>query len=363
VVPGLCTAWHASDGFTRWTFTCTSAPSIAAALRRVVRLRAAPERWLFAGAAQITARSATSLVVRLRQGWRRFPYALTAVAAAPRFVPGPFRLVSGSARRVIVRRPGLTVVFRRLDSHSAAREFRQGRLDESPVPPGDVVATALDSTLRKALQVRTLLALDLVSFGDGPARDIRSVYSATANRGDYEELVPEVKGGAAFDLIGRTNKQRPAQFRDAVKRIPSLPRVQVRIGVPRDAVLRYGARILYADWRDVGLGPVLVDPGPKVTTDFRRLTAAYPQSEALLGSIVASGIGSRALLATVLASTEQAKPLTRLDEQIRSLDRVVPIAWVRDPRLVSPRLTGWREDLLGDVDYTTVTARSSSAGG
>jgi hypothetical protein len=363
VVPGLCTAWHASAGFRRWTFTCTSAPSIAAALRRVVRLPAAPARWLFAGASQITAPSASSLVVRLREPWRRFPYALTAVAAAPRFAPGPFRLVRGSPRRVVVRRPGLTVVFRRLDSHSAAREFRRGHLDESPVPPGDIVATALDSTLGKTLQVRTLLGLDLVSFRGGPARDIRGVYRATANRGDYEELVPEAKGAAAFDLVGRAGKQKPAQFRDALGRIPSLPRVQVRIGVPRDPVLRYGARILYADWRDVGLGPMLVDPGPKVTTDFDRLIAAYPQSEALLGSIVSSGIGSRALFAAVLAATQQAKPFARLDEQIRSLERVVPVAWVRDARLVSPRLAGWREDLLGDVDYTTVTARSSSAGG
>ena len=361
VVPGLCTAWHASAGFTRWTFTCASAPAIAAALRRVVRLPAAPARWLFAAASHITASSATSLVVRLREPWRRFPYALTAVAAAPRFAPGPFRLVSGSPRRVVVRRAGLTVVFRRLDPHTAAGEFRRGRLDESPVPPGDIVATALDSKFRAALQVRTLLGLDLVTFGAGPAQDLRGVYWATANRGDYEELVPESKGAAAFDLVGRAKKQKPAQFRDAVRRIPSLPRVQVRIGVPRDPVLRYGARILYADWRDVGLGPALVDPGPEVTTTFGRLIAPYPQSEGLLGSIVSSGIGSRALFRTVLAATDQAGPLARLDGQIRSLERVVPVAWVRDARLVAPRLTGWREDLLGNVDYTTVTARSSSA--
>ena len=35
--------------FRRWAFTCNhSAPSIAAALRRVVQLRDAPARWLFA---------------------------------------------------------------------------------------------------------------------------------------------------------------------------------------------------------------------------------------------------------------------------------------------------------------------------
>lgn len=363
VVPGLCTAWRASAGFRRWTFTCTSAPSIAAALRRVAGLSAAPARWLFAGAGRITAPSASSLVVQLREPWRRFPYALTTVAAAPRSVPGPFRLVSGSARRVVVRRQGLTVVFTRLDSHSAAREFRRGRLDEAPVPTGDIVATARDAALGKALHVRTLLGLDLLTFRGGPAQDVRGVYAATANRTDYEQLVPEIKGGAAFDLAGRVKRQKPATFRDALKRIPSLPRVRVAIGVPRDPVLRYGARLLYASWRDVGLGPVLVDAGPGVTTEFGRLLAAYPQTEALFGPIVASGLGSRQLFAAALAATEQAGPLGRLDDQILSLDRVVPVAWVRDARLVSPRLTGWREDLLGNVDYGAVTARGSGAGG
>jgi hypothetical protein len=29
---------------------------------------------------------------------------------------------------------------------------------------------------------------------------------------------------------------------------------------------------------------------------------------------------------------------------------------------VSPRLQGWREDLLGNVDYTSVIARAASRG-
>lgn len=363
VVPGLCTAWHGSADFRRWTFTCRGAPSIASALKRVVRLRASPARWLFSGA-RIVAPSASSLVVQLEGPWRRFPYALTAVAAAPRSVAGPFRLVNGSARRVVVRRRGLTIVFRRLGARAAAREFRQGRLDEAPVPVGDIVATRQDPALGGALRTRRLLGLDLVLFGAKPAREVRSVYWETADRNDYEQLVPEVKGSAAYDLVGRTNRQKPARFRDALKRIPSLPRVQVRIGVPHDPVLRYGAGILYAQWRDVGLGPVLVDASVKgVTTDFRRLLALYPQAEALPASVVMSGIGSRPLLAAVLASTEQSRPLERLDVELRSSERVVPIAWVSDARLVSPRLDRWREDVLGDVDYRTVSVRASGKGG
>jgi hypothetical protein len=131
VAPGLCTAWTASPDFKRWSFTCRSAPSIAAALRRVARLRDAPSRWLFADAS-VSAPTATSLVVRLPFAWRRFPYALTTVAAAPRFVPGPFELVSGSRRRVVLRAEGLTVEFHRLPPRVAVREFRAGRTRHAP---------------------------------------------------------------------------------------------------------------------------------------------------------------------------------------------------------------------------------------
>jgi hypothetical protein len=362
VVPGLCTAWKASPDFRRWTFSCRSAPSIAAALRRVVRLHRAPARWLFAGALRIVAPSATSLVIRLEEPWRRLPYALTAVAAAPRFVPGPFRLVSGSSRRVVVRRPGLTVVFRRLAALTALDEFRRGRLDEAPVPLGDIVAMQRDPKLGATLRERRLLAQDLVIFRGGPALSVIRTYWDTADRTDYEQLVPELAGSAAYGLVGRGEQRDPARFRDALKRIPSLPRERVRIGVPPDPVLRFGARVLYAQWRDVGLGPVLVsDSARNVTTDFRRVIAAYPQDEALLADAVyRSGFGRPDLLAAVLGSTEQGPASERLDRALRSLGRVVPIAWVVDARLVSPRLEGWREDVLGNVDYAEVRSRASS---
>ena len=362
VVPGLCTAWKASPDFRRWTFSCRSAPSIAAALQRVVRLRRAPARWLFAGARRIVAPSASSLVIQLEEPWRRLPYALTAVAAAPRFVPGPFRLVSGSARRVVVRRPGLTVVFRRLAALTALDEFRRGRLDEAPVPLGDIVAMQRDPVLGARLRAERLLAQDVVVFRGGPAQSVIHAYWDTADRADYEQLVPELRGSAAFGLVDPGEQRDPARFRDTLKRIPSLPRVQVRIGVPSDPVLRFGARVLYAQWRDVGLGPVLVaDSAENVTADFSRLVAAYPQGEALLAEAVHhSGFGRRDLLAAVLASTEQGPALERLDAALRALGRVVPIAWVVDARLVSPRLEGWREDVLGSVDYAEVRSRASS---
>jgi hypothetical protein len=119
---------------------------------------------------------------------------------------------------------------------------------------------------------------------------------------------------------------------------------------------------VYAQWRDVGLGPVLVaESARNVTTDFTRLLAAYPQAEALLADAVhRSGFGRPDLLASVLASTEQGPALERLDVALRALGRVVPIAWVVDARLVSPRLEAWREDVLGNVDYSAVRSRASS---
>jgi hypothetical protein len=73
-----------------------------------------------------------------------------------------------------------------------------------------------------------------------------------------------------------------------------------------------------------------------------------------------SGFGAPDLLAAVLGSTEQGLPLERLDGALRSFGRVIPIAWVVDARLVSPRLQGWREDVLGNVDYSAVRSLASS---
>jgi hypothetical protein len=127
-------------------------------------------------------------------------------------------------------------------------------------------------------------------------------------------------------------------------------------------VLRFGASLLYAQWRDVGLGPVLVPTSAaNITADVRRTVAEYPQPEALLADAVyGSSFGRRDLLAALLASTHQGPALRLLDNGLRSAGRVIPVAWVVDARLVSPRLQGWREDLLGDIDYSGVRSLASS---
>jgi hypothetical protein len=357
-LPGLCSGWAASANFRTWGFTCRNAPAIAAAIRRVQRLPAAPLRWLFARA-RVSAASANRLVVRLPFPWRRFPYALTTVATAPRFVPGPFKLVSGSAQQVVVRNGNLTVTFGRYTVHGAERAFERGEVDEAPVPAGDVAATR--ARFGSAVQSRTLLALDGVVLRR-LMQELRTVYWETAGRNDYAELIAESRGAAALSVLGEPTKASPRAYRAAVKAIRMLPRVRVRIGVPADQQLRSGALVLYGQWRDVGLGPMLVtEPARSLDGSFVRLYAAYPQVEALPAQLALDdGIGSRPLLLTALAATEQNTPLARFDHNLRASARFVPVSWVVDSRLVSPRLRGWREDALGNVDYSAVRSLASS---
>jgi hypothetical protein len=357
-VPGLCRGWAAADGYRTWTFTCRSAPAIAAALRRVAQKQDAPLHWLFAGA-RIGAPSANRLVVRLPFAWRRFPYALTTVAAAPRSVAGPFRLVSGSPDQIVVRNPTLTVLFRRYTPRGAERAFERGEVDEAPVPEGELVATR--ARLGDAVQSRTLLAVDGVALRR-LLPVLRRVYWDTANRGDYADLVAESRGAAAPSVVGTAKKVSPRAYRNALQAIRTLPRVRVRLGVPADGSLLDGARLLYGDWRDLGLGPLLVtEPARSLDGSFERVTAAYPQAEAIPAALVLRDrLGSRDLLLRALAANAQSPALARFDGDLRASARFLPIAWVADTRLVSPRLRGWSEDALGDVDYAAVRSLASS---
>ncbi len=358
VVPGLCSGWQSQDGFRRWTFTCRSAPAIAAALRRVAHLPDAPANWIFAQAERIDA-DARMLSIRLRVPWRRFPYALTTVGSAPRTIPGPYELVSGSKQRVILRREGSTLEFHRVAPREAVREFRQGALDEAQIPVGDVGVTAADPRIGTAVKKRTLLGLDVVLLPP-INRDLRIAYRDTAARGDYEELIPEAAGAGAFGFLGG-EKGSPARYRRAVAAVRTLPRRQVAIDVP--PTLRAGARILYGQWRDIGLGPKLVSGSPKPRASFARLMSTYAQQEAIPAELVLrNGLEPRQGLLRALGATRQQAELKRVDTALWASARAVPIAWVVDARLVSPRLQGWREDALGNVDYANVRAPASSAG-
>jgi hypothetical protein len=345
VVAGLCAAdWRATDRFRTWTFRCAHAVEIAAELRRVGRLRSAPSHWLFAGVRAVTVPAPGKLVVRLRSPWPRFPYALTAVAAAPRRVPGPFRVLHAAPTRVALVRAGMTLVFRRMPPYEAMQAFRRHAIDEAPVPLGDLVYAQRHL---HDVRVRRLLAQDVVAFRGDVPREVRRVYWDTANRADYQALVPGNAASAALALIA-TPKPDPAAFRRGVNRIPDLPIVRVRIAVPRDPTLAYGAHLLFGQWREVGLAPQLVRPGAPADAAFRRVFAPYPQDEALLGALgVAAGRGA----------VHQGRAFAAVDARNHTDASIVPVCWVADARLVSPSLSGWREDVLGNVDYTQVARR------
>jgi hypothetical protein len=365
--PGLCRSWRSDDGARTWRFRCRRPDAIAAAIRRALDLGASPSRWLFEPIEHVGQAGPEELVVRLAFPWRRFPYALTDPAAAPRDVPGPFRVVAASAERIVAERPGLRLIFLRLEPRLAVEAFRRGIVDEAPVPLGDLGRLRADPVLRAELRVRPIRGVDLVDLDGRLAAEpaLRLAYWRTAARREYEALVPEFAAPQAFGLVrteGAEERASPARFRAARGAILSLPRVALTIGVADEREAQDAAEILWAAWREVGLLPTIVQqtaPGPPAAR-FRRLVAAYPRPEALLAELLVGGDSpspARRRLLTALGRREPRGLLARTDAELQAAARVIPVAWVADARLVSRRLRGWRHDSLGAVDYTAVRAR------
>jgi hypothetical protein len=91
------------------------------------------------------------------------------------------------------------------------------------------------------------------------------------------------------------------------------------------------------------------------------MLALYPQAEAIPAELILQDrLKPRDALLRALGVTQQSHDLRLVDEGLWASARAVPIAWVVDARLVSPRLEGWREDVLGNVDYAAVRSRASS---
>ena len=357
--PGLCARWASSDGGRTWRFRCTQARAVAAELERMRRLPRAPAGWMFAPIAGLE-RSGSTVTVRLRFPWLRFPYALTVPAAAPPGIAGPFKVESASPQRLIARRGGIRLVFSRLVAVDAVRAWRDREIDEAPVPLGDLRRLQLDPSTAPSVRVRPLLGVDLVVFDlrDGPLANLphtRRVYWQTANRADYAQLVAGGAALPAFSLVGSASAPAAAEFRQARADIASLPPVSVPIAAPPDPELQYAAETLVADWGELGLGPLVT--ARSTGTRFERLVAAYPQEEALAaGLLLARGGPARTLVLEALAQRDQAHALARVDAALRAQSAVVPIAGIASARLVSPRLRGWRQDALGVVDYSSVRA-------
>src|SRR5207342_2904793 len=142
---------------------------------------------------------------------------------------------------------------------------------------------------------------------------LRRVYGDTADRADYQALVPEFEAPPAFDFDKPPTKKKVARAqvlatRAAKQMIGAQPRVAVRFAEPSDPDLAYGAGLLIAAWRDLGLGPFVGRGRPDAR--FERVLAPYPRLDALRAAVHGRS--------------------------------ATPIAWAVDARLVSPRLRGWR---------------------
>jgi hypothetical protein len=214
------------------------------------------------------------------------------------------------------------VAFVKTDPHSAVRLFRAGKLDVAPVPLGDIQRVLRDRQLRSSVRITRLNAIDLVSAAPGGplSRDpkLLKAYSDTADRADYQALVPELEAPPAETLTGpvKLNARAAAvAFSRARKEISHLPRVAVRFATPRDPTLAYGAGILVAAWRDLGLGPYFGKGRPDAR--FERVFNPKPEPG----------------------------------------HAVIPIAWAVDAHLVSARVQGWRESDSGVVDYGALRFR------
>jgi len=208
------------------------------------------------------------------------------------------------------------------DPHNAVRLFREGKLDVAPVPLGDIQRVLRDRQLGQAVRITRLNAIDMVVAvaGGSLARDpkLLQAYSDTADRADYQALVPELEAPPAETLTGPVKpnaRAAPVAFSRARKQIASLPRVAVSFATPRDPKLAYGANLLVAAWRDLGLGAHIGKGRP----DARFVRVFDPRPE--------------------------------------PGQKVIPIAWAVDAHLVSSRVRGWRESGRGVADYGALRFR------
>lgn len=245
---------------------------------------------------------------------------------------GPFRLVHRSRDRIVVARPRLTIVFRRLDAFAAVRAFRRGELDEAPVPQGEIRALEADDVLGPALRAQSLEGLDVVIFDRHVPRAVRRAYWLTAPRGEYQGLIPERVAPAAFGLLPDADETSAADVRSARSSIRDLPRVPVRLAVANRPELVEAAEIPWAEWRQLGL-PVTLVPGGG-DTEARFVRATSPEA------------------------TAELRQRSGADQPEVAL--ILPLARVAEARLVSPRVRGWRMDAHGVVDYSRVSLETGS---
>jgi hypothetical protein len=215
-----------------------------------------------------------------------------------------FRIMRAAPEELVLRRPGLTVVFRPMEPHAAVAAFRRGELDEAPVPLGEIRALEADPTLSPALRARELHHMDVVVFPPRVPPEVVDAYRLTAPRADYQQLISE--------RIARAVEPASAgDFRRARASIRDLPRLELELGFPpRNDELAEIAELVWAEWRQLGW-PLRLQPQPAEVYLKRKAPGREAPNEVALG-------------------------------------------WVAEARLVSPRVRGWALDADGTVDYTRV---------
>jgi hypothetical protein len=196
-----------------------------------------------------------------------------------------------------------------------------------PVPQGEIRAMEADEALGPALRARALMGLDVVALPRTFPPELQRAYRLTVPRAEYQGLINERVAPAAYGLRPGTKAFGPADARRARASIRGLPRIPLRLTVPRLPELVEAAELAWAEWRQLGLPVRLVPVEPGVETRFKRVIA--PSLDGIY----------RALRLRPDAPAEH----------------IVPLAWVAEARLVSPRVRGWRMDERGVVDYTRVT--------
>jgi hypothetical protein len=247
-----------------------------------------------------------------------------------------FRLVSADAARIVGARRGLRVEFVRMEAHRAAVAFRRGQVDVAPVALGDIRAAQLDSSLRGSVRVRPLLAVDLVRLDRPIPLQVRRFLWLAAGREDYRALVPERAAPAAYGLLPDAAPVKRPSLRELRRQADELPPTRVRLRAG------YEAELLAAFWREAGADVVVVRE-PPFDARFERVAARFP--------------AERWLFAAALGPRSARGRLGALDRRLRSDATIVPIAWVAGAKLVSRRLSGWRQDELGTTDYALVRIR------
>lgn len=318
-------------------------------------MQVAPRRWRLTcrharAVAEALGGSASGRVVTVGTGWEwgRFPLRLRAVV-----VNGVrrFRTVNAGPKRIAAGRPGLTLEFVRMEPHAAAQAFRRGEIDAAPVALGDIKAALADSVVGPRVHVRPIRAVDVVRLdlrrgALAGLPNTRRAFWESADRLDYQALVPEGAAARAYGLLATARPARAPLLREFRRRAAALPPVTVPLGVGRDPDLRYGATLLAAQWREVGLAASVLRSAPD---RFERLRALYDAPEALF---LALQPNPSPLLRRALAADDPMPFLRLLDTRLRNDAAVIPVSWVASAWLVSPRLRGWRQDALGAVDYT-----------